>query len=162
MLWQTLTCPPPRLEGTHIMMGKFTQRPAVELVYSAKKSLGEAHQSPLPHDRYAAAHLAALRAAAAVLADRAQVDTGPRRHRIRSVWEVLPRIAPEFSEWADFFAAGARKRASAEAGIPCVTAREADDLLRDSERFLLRVAETLNLLEQSSIPLVNARMQRVS
>lgn len=143
------------------MVGKFTQRPAVELVYSAKESLCEAHQSPLPHDRYAAAHLAALRAAAAVLADRAQVAAGPRRHRIRSVWEVLPRIAPEFAEWADFFAAGARKRASAEAGIPCVTSREADDLMRDSERFLLQVAETLNLLEQSSIPLGSAHLQRV-
>jgi hypothetical protein len=77
------------------------------------------------------------------------------------VWEVLPQVAPEFAEWADFFAAGARKRASAEAGIPCVTAREADDLIRDAERFLLQVAETLNLLKQSSIPLGNARLQRV-
>ncbi len=143
------------------MMGKFTQRPAVELLYSAKESLGEAGQSFLPQDRYAAAHLAALRTAAAVLADRAQVAASPRRQRIRSVWEVLPQVAPEFAEWADFFAAGARKRASAEAGIPCVTAREADDLIRDAERFLLQVAETLNLLEQSSFPLGNARLQRV-
>ena len=143
------------------MVGKFTQRPAVELLYSAKESLCEAGQSLLPQDRYAAAHLAALRTAAAVLADRAQVAVSPRRYRIRSVWEVLPQIAPEFAEWADFFAAGARKRASAEAGIPCVTAREADDLIRDADRFLLQVAETLNLLEQSSIPLGNARLQRV-
>lgn len=153
--------PPPRLEGKCITVGKFTQRPAVELLSSAQGSLREAHQSSLPHDRYAAAHLAALRTAAAVLADRAQVAAGPRRHRIRSVWEVLPQVAPEFAEWAEFFAAGARKRASAEAGIPCVTAREADDLMRDAERFLTYVAGALNLLEQSCIPVANARLQRV-
>ena len=78
------------------MVGKFTQRPAVELLYSAKESLREAGQSLLPQDRYAAAHLAALRTAAAVLADRAQVATSPRRHRIR-----LRRVRPHHSRGED-------------------------------------------------------------
>lgn len=139
------------------MTGKSHQRPAVELLHSAQESLREALHSFIPHERYAAAHLAALRTAAAVLADRAHVISGPRRQRIRSAWEVLPRVAPEFSEWAEFFAAGARKRASADAGIACVTAREADDLVRDAERFLIQVATSLHLLEQSTI--YNSQLQ---
>ena len=141
------------------MTGKPHQRPAVELLHSAQESLREALHSFIPHERYAAAHLAALRTAAAVLADRAQVASGSRRQRIRSAWEVLPGVAPEFTEWAAFFAAGARKRASAEAGIACVTAREADDLVRDAERFLVQVAMSLGLLEQSTIFVSNSQLQ---
>ena len=139
------------------MIGKPHQRPAVELLHSAQESLREALHSFIPHERYAAAHLAALRAAAAVLADRAHVVSNSRRQRIRSAWEVLPAVAPEFTEWAAFFAAGARKRASADAGIACVTVREADDLVRDAERFLIQVATSLNLLEQSTI--YNSQLQ---
>jgi hypothetical protein len=51
-------------------------------------------------------------------------------------------VAPELAEWAAFFAAGAAKRAAAEAGIQrVVSTREADDMLRDAERFLA-VVET--------------------
>lgn len=144
------------------MTGKFTKRPAEDLLYSAQDSLQEATVALMPQDRYAAAHLAALRTAAAVLADRAQVAVGPRRQRIRSAWELLPEVAPEFGEWAEFFAAGARKRASAQAGIPCVTAREADDLVRDAERFLLQVADSLHCLKQSTIPIGRTQFLRVS
>lgn len=133
------------------MTGKFTTRPAEDLVLAARDSLREATIAANAADRYSAAHLAALRAAAAVLADRAQVVQGPRRQRIRSAWDVLPEVAPEFAEWAAFFAAGARKRASAQAGIACVSAREADDLVRDAERFLLQVADSLRLLVQGTI-----------
>ena len=89
--------------------------------------------------------------AAAVLAARAQVAPGPRRQRIRSAWEVLTEVAPELGEWATFFASGAKKRASAQAGIPCVTAREADDLVRDSQRFLYEVAASLDVLTQGRL-----------
>ncbi|MDT7544455.1 MAG: hypothetical protein QOE99_565, partial [Actinomycetota bacterium] len=55
-------------------------------------------------------------------------------------------VAPELGEWAAFFAAGARKRAAAEAGLPAaVTPREADDLVRDAETFLAVVETTLGL-----------------
>jgi hypothetical protein len=61
-----------------------------------------------------------------------------------SVWALLAMVAPELGEWATFFAAGAAKRAAAEAGIPrVVTTREADDMLRDAERFLAVVETTL-------------------
>jgi len=56
-------------------------------------------------------------------------------------------VAPALAEWAAFFAAGAAKRAAAEAGLPrAVTTREADDLLRDSETFLGLVEEALGVL----------------
>jgi hypothetical protein len=53
---------------------------------------------------------------------------------------LLSIVAPELAEWADFFAAGAARRAAAEVGLPgVVSAREADDLLRDAETFLATV-----------------------
>jgi hypothetical protein len=50
---------------------------------------------------------------------------------------LLGQVAPELGEWATFFAAGAAKRAAAEAGLShAVTDREADDLVRDVRAFL--------------------------
>jgi hypothetical protein len=120
-----------------------------DLIASARRSLTEAAVAHTPQDRYAAAHLAALRAAAAVLASDARPDG--MRGRVRSVWAVLPQVAAEFGEWADFFAAGARKRSAAMAGIPCVSHREADDLVRDAEEFLARVCIHLGIAYQAPL-----------
>jgi hypothetical protein len=55
---------------------------------------------------------------------------------------LISQVAPELGEWAAFFAAGAAKRAAAEAGLSsAVTEREADDLVRDVGTFL-RVVES--------------------
>ncbi|MFB7516025.1 SAV_6107 family HEPN domain-containing protein [Streptomyces sp. NPDC056144] len=112
--------------------------PVLDLLDKARAGLAEAALLDRPHERYATAHLAALRAAAAVLAARAVPDTAPRhRRRISSAWELLPRLAPELTEWSALFASGAARRARAEAGIAsAVTRREADDLLREAGRFL--------------------------
>jgi hypothetical protein len=57
---------------------------------------------------------------------------------------LLAVVAPELAEWATFFAAGASKRAAAAAGLShAVTEREADDLLRDAQRFFSVVEVTL-------------------
>lgn len=105
--------------------------------------------------RYVLAHLAALRAAAAVLAARAR--PGTRRSRPVSVWVLLAQVAPEFEEWARFFAAGAAKRAAAEAGIThAVSLREADDLLRDAQAFLTLVENALQGRSQAAFALVPA------
>jgi hypothetical protein len=121
--------------------------PAVaSLLETARGSLRQSAQASTPAERYATAHLAALRAAAAVLAARARPDSSVRsgRGRPRSAWILLSDVAPELSEWAAFFAAGARKRAAAEAGVTrLVSAREADDLLRDAETFLSLVARAV-------------------
>src|SRR5262245_12880338 len=83
----------------------------LDLLAAAHRGLTEAAVEPRASRRFAVAHLAALRAAAAVLATRAK--PGGRRGP-RSAWELLSQAAPELSEWAAFFAAGAGKRAAAE------------------------------------------------
>ena len=125
-----------------------TSLPAGTLLTLARRGLVEASSTDRPGERYATAHLAALRAAAAVLACRARpagTSAGAaRRSRPTSAWVLLAAVAPELAEWAGFFAAGARKRAAAEAGLPsAVTPREADDLVRDAETFLAVVETTL-------------------
>lgn len=123
---------------------------ARDLLGSAARGLLEAHASPEPARRYAAAHLAALRAAAAVLAARAHPVT---RGRIRSVWALLPVVAPQLQEWSAFFAASAAKRAAADAGLPhVVSQREADDLVRDAEAFLAHVATMIGVEQHPTIP----------
>ena len=124
---------------------------ALTLLDSAQRGLAEAAGAAHPVDRYAAAHLAALRTAAAVLAVRAH-PAGSRR-RPRSAWEMLAQVAPELGEWASFFAAGAGKRAAAEAGLSrAVSTREADDLLRDAQTFLALVETHLGLTPSVPAP----------
>jgi hypothetical protein len=112
----------------------------------AAESLQEAITAPDVPTRYACAHVAALRAAAALLAARAR-PTPARRRPQKNAWILLAEVAPELGEWAGFFAAGAGKRAAAEAGSTrAVTEREADDLVRDADRFLAVVESTLGLM----------------
>jgi hypothetical protein len=122
--------------------------PATTHSYLARsaESLNEAVQAPDVPTRYACAHVAALRAAAALLAARAR-PAPSRRRRQKNAWVLLAEVAPELEEWARFFAAGAGKRAAAEAGSTrAVTEREADDLVRDSDRFLAVVEQALGLV----------------
>ncbi len=121
--------------------------PATTHSYLARSaaSLQEAITAPDVPTRYACAHVAALRAAAALLASRAR-PTPTRRRPQKNAWVLLAEVAPELGEWASFFAAGAAKRAAAEAGSTrAVSAREADDLVRDADRFLAVVETALGL-----------------
>jgi hypothetical protein len=123
------------------------------LLAQARHGLLEASELTRPAERYATAHLAALRTAAAILAARARPGETRRRSGPRDAWTLLAGVAPEMSEWAAFFAAGAGKRAAAEAGVPgAVTARDADDLLRDVETFLAVAATTLGVPHQPILP----------
>ncbi|MFG2140674.1 SAV_6107 family HEPN domain-containing protein [Streptomyces sp. NPDC048650] len=125
---------------------------ALDLLAQARHGLDEAAALEMPNERFATAHLAALRTAAAVLAVRGRPETTRSgRGRIRSAWEVLPEVAPELTEWSALFASGAARRAKAEAGIAgAASRRDADDLLRDVEMFL-RLVERMLLL-QASLP----------
>lgn len=128
--------------------------PATHLLAMARRGLHDAATCSRPSERYALAHLAALRCAAAVLAQRARPAPLEQRRgrRLRSAWSLLADVAPEFAEWAVFFASGAVKRAAAEAGIEgAVTEREADDLVRDCETFLALVEVTLEPYHQGSL-----------
>jgi SAV_6107-like HEPN len=121
------------------------------LLERSRTGLLQACDARSPGERYVTAHLAALRAAAAVLAVRSRPGGrgGPR-----SVWEVMSRIAPELGEWASFFASTASRRAAIEAGrTDVVSPREADDLLRDAEAFHHLVESALGLPYQQVLPL---------
>lgn len=113
----------------------------------ASQSLREATLTPEVAPRYAAAYRCAMRAATAVIAARAQPAATSGRHDRcdqGNLWSLLAKVAPELYEWAVLFASGAAKRAAAEAGSRhVVTAREADDLVRDADRFLGLVDQSL-------------------
>jgi SAV_6107-like HEPN len=126
-------------------------RTPAQLLAIARQGLVEAAQTRPDGLRYAAAHLAALRAAAAMLAARAR-PSPTRRQRVTSVWTLLVMVAPELTDWANYFATGATKRAAAEAGIPrVVSPREADDLLRAAEQFVAVVEVALGVAHQPTI-----------
>ncbi|MFC0360375.1 hypothetical protein CYJ76_06400 [Kytococcus schroeteri] len=113
----------------------------LDLMERSRASLAEACASPVPAERYEAAHLGALRAAAAVVAAR----TVPgRASRPRSVWDLLATAAPELHEWAVFFDGSARRRAALARGQAC-SQREADDLVRQVDDFEQRVRGLLGL-----------------
>jgi hypothetical protein len=121
------------------------------LLERSRAGLLQSCDARTPGERYVTAHLAALRAAAAVLAVRSRPGGrgGPR-----SVWDVLPRVAPEMGEWASFFASTASRRTAIEAGRShVVSPREADDLLRDAEAFHHLVESAIGLPYQQVLPL---------
>ena len=79
-------------------------------------------------------------------------DAARRGRRQKNAWVLLAEVAPELAEWAAFFAAGADKRAAAEAGMSrACTAREADDLVRDADRFLAVVESSLGLVPHQAV-----------
>lgn len=84
-----------------------------------------------PAERFVAAHHAALRVAAAVLAARR-----PRLRGRENVWQVLARVEPTLGEWASYFGSLQLACRAVEAGaVGVVGERLADDLLRDAVAF---------------------------
>lgn len=135
--------------------------PATTHAYLARSaaSLSEAISATEVPTRYACAHVAALRAAAALLAARAHPEPTRRRPQ-KNAWVLLADVAPALEEWARFFAAGAAKRAAAEAGSTrAVTEREADDLVRDADRFLAVVERSLGLVPHVPVAERSAAMR---
>jgi len=108
---------------------------ALALIEQARRGLAAADSAEEAAERYAGAHLAALRGAAAVVAMRGRPDR--RRSRPLSVWALLASLAPELREWATFFAAGSDTRAAVQAGVTrLVSSRDADDLVRQAGEFI--------------------------
>ncbi len=122
------------------------QRSVRDLLGMAHRGLADAATMRPDGLRYATAHLAGLRAAAAVLAARATPKPGVRRAAPTSVWVLLVQVAPELADWAATFANTTTKRAAAEAGIPrVVTASAADDMVRTAGMFVDTVETILGL-----------------
>ncbi|MCE7083142.1 SAV_6107 family HEPN domain-containing protein [Streptomyces sp. ST2-7A] len=113
---------------------------ALDLLAQAERGLEEAETREDPGDAYIAAHMAALRTAAAVLAVHGRPETTARgRRRIRSVWDMLPEIAPELGEWSVLFAASGARRARLEAGIRREVGRDDAEELAKSVGMFLRL-----------------------
>lgn len=120
------------------------------LILRAEEGLLRAVHARTAPARYIAAHMAALRAATAVIAARTEPASGQGP---RSVWDVLSTLAPELREWAEFFSITSAKLAALEAGrTTAVTARMADDMLRDAERFYHVVETLLGLPHRPVVP----------
>lgn len=119
------------------MPARFAAPPnsAAGLLSQARRALADAEEQADAGERFRLAHLAALRAAAAVVAERGRPAAA--RRRLVSVWVLLDSITPELREWAALFAARAPLRAAIEAGaLHPVSSRQADDQVRDAATFL--------------------------
>ena len=113
-----------------------------DLLRTAVGALDDAHRARTPAERYVAAHVAALRAGAALVATHAKPSRSPR---IRSVWKMLAPMAPELAQWCTYFEAIGKRRIFVEIGAEPVTAQQADDLLRDAERFCELITTALGV-----------------
>ncbi len=116
-------------------------RSVVALLSASREELRSAQAAAEPAERFRSAHLAALRAAAAVLAVRAR---SRRSSRPGNAWTLLASVAPELGEWAAFFAAHSAARSAVEAGVRGrVGQRDADDMVRQADLFLALVTRTV-------------------
>ncbi len=90
-----------------------------------------------PSERFLHAHLAALRAGAAVVeAEAACAGVRPaRRGRPRPVWELVAAAEPGLRRWTAVFAAAAPLRAAVESGRGEVDDERADLALAAAEAF---------------------------
>jgi hypothetical protein len=123
------------------------RRSGLTLATQARYILSEASAMGDADERFRLSHLAALRTAAALFADRARPAV---RRRPTNAWVLLVQIAPELGDWSSYFAAGATKRAAIEAGAHrVVTQREADDLVRAAAEFLNMVEVSLGVFATS-------------
>ena len=135
--------------------GRFTSH---ELIGSALRNLDEAMLAQRPNEAYAAAYLAAIRAAAAVLA----ISAKPAARKPTSVWVLLTKHAPQYREWAEFFTACSKKSAACQLGLrEIVTQRETDDFLRDASNFVDLVADQLGVTRQLKLS-TNSLVTQVS
>ena len=113
----------------------------LDLLGRSHATLESACRTTDASERFRDAHLGALRAAAALVAAR---TTPSPRSRPRSVWQVLPVIAPELGEWAAFFAACSRQRS--------VMDRGGHISVRQAEMFLEIVQDQLGVPQTVALP----------
>ncbi|MGF7123866.1 SAV_6107 family HEPN domain-containing protein [Rhodococcus sp. BE178] len=127
---------------------------AVALLRRADGLLSEAAGAVQAAERFRCAYLGALRGAAAVLAgvEGAANSGRARRPRSRSAWVLMARAAPDFVEWADYFAQHSALRASIEAGVTrTVTDADADAFYFEVGRFLTAVEDRLGATNRGAV-----------
>lgn len=105
---------------------------ALDLLARSDAEIVAAQLASSPGERFVHAHLAALRAGAALL----QVTGRPTRRPVpRTVWEMVSLVAPELAAWTAFFADGAALRSAVEAGRQDVGPERADRTVGAAEDF---------------------------
>ena len=105
---------------------------AVSALARSDAELVAAQLAGSPDEQFLHAHLAALRAGAAVL----EVTGRPvRRPQPRTVWEMVSLVEPSLAERCAFFAAGAALRAAVESGRGEVEPARAEITLAAAEDF---------------------------
>lgn len=105
---------------------------AADLLARSEGELVAATVASDPADALVHAHLAAVRAGAALLAARGR--PGPRS-RARTVWDMVARMAPELADYTAFFAANAPYRHAAEARRVQVSPERVEQALTVAEQF---------------------------
>jgi hypothetical protein len=102
----------------------------------AIKDLDHAAHAKSHNATYTLAHLAAVRAAGALISVKIPPEQAARMIRPASPWDLLPRIAPDLAEHAQFFKAGTALRTQAEHGKRnAVTAEQAEEMLSQALQF---------------------------
>jgi hypothetical protein len=115
------------------------------LITRASRDLDKAASAGTPNAIYIAAHLAAVRAAGAVISARLSPEQASRMRRPDSIWELLPRVAPELADWAAFFEEGKLRRTRAEHGQrAAVNAQQAEEMLAQARQFATKAEELLH------------------
>lgn len=106
---------------------------ALDLLARSDAELVAATLASAPDETLLHAHLAALRAGAALVQVRGRPGGRPAP---RTVWDMVAVLAPELAAWAAFFADNAGTRSAVEAGRgDLVDARRAERALAAAEDF---------------------------
>lgn len=133
--------------ATHAAADAPTRR-STDLLVRADSELLAAQYSSEPWEQFSHAHLAALRAGAALVASRGRPSG---RRTPRSVWGMVEVVAPELSPWAQHFADAARLRSAVEAGrFDAVTAERAEQALCDAEDFVDAVRDAVEASDEQA------------
>lgn len=145
-----------RRRGAGTTVGRSTEVPvpprALQLLARADGELVAAQMSGQDWERFWHAHLAGVRAGAAVLAVRG-APTG--RGAPRDVWGMLDLVAPELAGWSAYLAQGAGLRAAVEAGrLELVTAVRADEALSVAQGLVEAIRVALG--RSAPVPVVRA------
>jgi hypothetical protein len=121
--------------GRRARPGPAVPASAYALLGRARSVLDQAAAAESAAERFCLAHLAALRAVAALIAERGRPAAAGKR--LISAWVLADVVAPEYREWSAYFAAGAATRAAVEAGASTVVSdRDADDQIRAAQQFV--------------------------
>ncbi|UFU05136.1 SAV_6107 family HEPN domain-containing protein [Ruania halotolerans] len=126
---------------------------AAQQLRRAELELGQIEADGDPRETFVHAHMAALRAGAAVLALHPAPLPSRRRRSVRSVWEQLAECGTQWESWAAYFAQGASIRAAIETDRDVtLTPDRVEEAVAAAADFVAIVTRTA----QESLPMTGA------